>query len=275
MEDGYLLKLMYITNNVDVAKIAENSGVDRIFVDLEVIGKKERQGGMDTVQSNHNFDDIKKIKNSINKSELLVRSNPIHYNSEEEINNIVNNGADIIMLPYFKTTKEVEQFINLVNGRCKTMLLVETAESVKSIDEILDIDGIDEIHIGLNDLHLDYKMKFMFELLVDGTVEYLCNKFKNKNIPYGFGGIAGIGEGTLPAENIIQEHYRLGSTRAILSRIFCNTDKIKDLNKINEIFTTGLRKIRDFENKMNELDFEENKILIKEIVEDIVYNKSI
>ena len=97
MEDGYLLKLMYITNNVDVAKIAENSGVDRIFVDLEVIGKKERQGGMDTVQSNHNFDDIKKIKNSINKSELLVRSNPIHYNSEEEINNIVNNGADIIM----------------------------------------------------------------------------------------------------------------------------------------------------------------------------------
>ena len=275
MEDGYLLKLMYITNNVDVAKIAENSGIDRIFVDLEVIGKKERQGGMDTVQSNHNFDDIKKIKNSINKSELLVRSNPIHYNSEEEINNIVNNGADIIMLPYFKTTKEVEQFINLVNGRCKTMLLVETAESVKSIDEILDIDGIDEIHIGLNDLHLDYKMKFMFELLVDGTVEYLCNKFKNKNIPYGFGGIAGIGEGTLPAENIIQEHYRLGSTRAILSRSFCNTDKIKDLNKINEIFTTGLRKIRDFENKMNELDFEENKILIKEIVEDIVYNKSI
>ena len=155
------------------------------------------------------------------------------------------------------------------------MLLVETAESVKSIDEILDIDGIDEIHIGLNDLHLDYKMKFMFELLVDGTVEYLCNKFKNKNIPYGFGGIAGIGEGTLPAENIIQEHYRLGSTRAILSRSFCNTDKIKDLNKINEIFTTGLRKIRDFENKMNELDFEENKILIKQIVEDIVYNKSI
>ena len=275
MEDGYLLKLMYITNNVDVAKIAENNGVDRIFVDLEVIGKKERQGGMDTVQSNHNFDDIKKIKNSINKSELLVRSNPIHYNSEEEINNIVNNGSDIIMLPYFKTTKEVEHFINLVNGRCKTMLLVETAEAVKSIDEILDIDGIDEIHIGLNDLHLDYKMKFMFELLVDGTVEYLCNKFKNKNIPYGFGGIAGIGEGTLPAENIIQEHYRLGSTRAILSRSFCNTDKIKDLNKINEIFTTGLRKIRDFENKMNELDFEENKILIKQIVEDIVYNKSI
>ena len=42
------LKLMYITNRPDVAKIAENSGVDRIFVDMEYIGKALRQGGMDT-----------------------------------------------------------------------------------------------------------------------------------------------------------------------------------------------------------------------------------
>ena len=29
------LKLMYITNNPKVAKIAEEAGVDRIFVDME------------------------------------------------------------------------------------------------------------------------------------------------------------------------------------------------------------------------------------------------
>ena len=37
------LKLMYITNRPDVAKIAEENGVDRIFVDMEYIGKAERQ----------------------------------------------------------------------------------------------------------------------------------------------------------------------------------------------------------------------------------------
>lgn len=47
------LKLMYITNNPKVAKIAEEAGVDRIFVDMEYIGKAKRQGGMDTVQSHH------------------------------------------------------------------------------------------------------------------------------------------------------------------------------------------------------------------------------
>lgn len=39
------LKLMYITNSEDVAHIAEEAGVDRIFVDMEYIGKTDRQGG--------------------------------------------------------------------------------------------------------------------------------------------------------------------------------------------------------------------------------------
>ena len=77
-----MLKLMYITNHPEIAKIAENAGVDRIFIDLEQIGKAERQGGMDTVQSLHSLDDIKKVKSVLLKTELLVRSNPIHEGSK-------------------------------------------------------------------------------------------------------------------------------------------------------------------------------------------------
>ena len=76
----------------------------------------------------------------------------------------------------------------------------------------------------------------MFELLADGTVEELCVKFKLKGIPYGFGGIAAIGKGELPAEYIIKEHYRLGSTCAILSRSFCNTNIITDMDEIRSAF---------------------------------------
>ena len=32
-----MLKLMYITDNPDIAVIAQNAGVDRIFVDMEYI----------------------------------------------------------------------------------------------------------------------------------------------------------------------------------------------------------------------------------------------
>lgn len=79
-----MLKLMYITNQPQIAKIAYEAGVDRIFVDLETIGKTERQGGMDTVQSHHTLEDVKKIRNAFN-GELLVRSNHIYEGSKEEI----------------------------------------------------------------------------------------------------------------------------------------------------------------------------------------------
>ena len=97
------LKLMYITNNAEIAKIAEDSGIDRIFVDLEYIGKDLRQGGMDTVQNRHTVFDVEKIKNSIKKAELVVRINPIHdetddYNSTEaEIDEVIKAGADILV----------------------------------------------------------------------------------------------------------------------------------------------------------------------------------
>ena len=266
------LKLMYITNKTDVAKIAELSGVDRIFIDLEVIGKQERQGGMDTVQSKHNIEDIKKIKSALAKAELLVRTNPIHIGSKEEIDQIIANGADVIMLPYFKTVSEVETFLKCVDGRIKTCLLFETPQSVECVDDILALDGIDEVFIGLNDLSMGYGKKFMFELLSDGTVEKLCLKFKLKGIPYGFGGIAAIGTGTLPAECILKEHYRLGSTCVILSRSFCNYEKIDDPERLEEIFQSGLKCMRSFEEEIeiHSRYFEQNESKLKQYVHSIV-----
>ena len=101
-----MLQFFYITNKPEVARIAESCGVDRIFVDLETIGKHARQGGMDTVQSHHSLEDVRIIKQLLTKSKLIVRSNPIHEGSPEEINTIVENGADFIMLPYFTHLSE-------------------------------------------------------------------------------------------------------------------------------------------------------------------------
>jgi hypothetical protein len=44
-----MLNLFYITNSPEIAKIADDAGVNRIFVDMEYIGKEARQGGMDRI----------------------------------------------------------------------------------------------------------------------------------------------------------------------------------------------------------------------------------
>ena len=249
---------MYITNRPDVAKIAEKNGVDRIFVDMEYIGKAERQGKMDTVQNHHTIEDVKNVRAVLNKAELLVRINPIHEateeycSSKEEIDAVIEAGADIVMLPYFKTIQEVYDFLSIVKGRVKTMLLLETKEAVAILDVILTMKDIDEIHIGLNDLSLSYGKTFMFELLTDGTVERLCRKLELAGMFYGFGGIASLGRGMVPAEMIIKEHYRLGSHMAILSRSFCNINNFEELDAVEEVFYRGVREIRTLEKECGE-----------------------
>lgn len=274
-----MLKLMYITNKPEVAKIAEDSGVDRIFIDMEYIGKDERQAGMDTVKSHHTISDIKKIRPIINNAELLVRVNPIHKktndycSSFEEINHVIDAGADIIMLPMFRNAQEVKEFLSIVDHRVKTILLLENKDAVDNLEDILKLEGIDEVHIGLNDLHISYKKKFMFELLTDGTVKKICKTLKNKEIPFGFGGIARIGHGALPAEYIIPEHYALGSQMVILSRSFCDANKAENLESIEVIFKEGIEKIRDKEREVSnysEKEFEKNHSVVCKKIEEIV-----
>ena len=266
------LKLMYITNIPKIALIAEKTGVDRVMIDLETLGKDERQKNMDTVKSHHTVSDVAAVSEVLTTAELLVRINPWNENSLSEIDAVIKAGAQRIMLPMWKTAAEVKAFLGAVNNRVHTVLLLETKEAAEIIDEILEIPLLDEIHIGLNDLHLSYGLTFMFELLTNGVVEMLCSKISAKGIPYGFGGIAKLDEGLIPARRIIMEHYRLGSTAAILSRSFCNAEEIKNIAKIEDLFSENMQYLRQFEALLPSFtkeEFTENTKYIKKMVEQI------
>lgn len=269
-----MLKLMYITNDPAVAKIAAEAGVDRIFIDMEVLGKAERQGGMDTVQSHHVPEDIARVRAAIGDgTEIMARVNPLNSDSQAEIDASIENGADVIMLPMWRTADDLRQLVSMVDGRAKVMPLLETDTAADNLPEAVKVSGIDQMHIGLNDLHLCYHQKFMFQLLADGTVDRLCAQLRGANIPYGFGGVGRPGSGTLPAEFIIGEHYRLGSQYVILSRSFCNTGKITDMDEIRRIFTEGVADIRRVEQECaawTQEQFEENHRRVCACVDKIV-----
>ena len=80
-----MLKLMYITNRPEIARIAESAGVDRIFVDMEFIGKDARQKGLDTVKSHHTVQDAANIKQAISKAELLVHLEDPYVPKEDDL----------------------------------------------------------------------------------------------------------------------------------------------------------------------------------------------
>ena len=215
------MKLIYITSDSHEAHIANKANIDYVMVDLEVNGKKERQKDRDTLISNHTFEDVKLIRKVITESKLLVRINPIWEGTKEEIDRAISLGADSLMLPMFRSRDEVETFLSLVNGRAESQLLLETSTGLEGIDSILELKGISAIHIGLNDLHQELNLDFMFELLLGETLKELGKKVVQRGITFGIGGVGRpLASQLLSPELIMKEHGRLGSSQVILSRDF-------------------------------------------------------
>lgn len=215
------MELILITNDAPRALAAQNAGVDYVMIDLEINGKEARQGHLNTVISRHSLEDVDRLRQVLDRSRLLVRVNPVFDGSQQEIDSCIDLGADALMLPMFTTAMEVRRFVELVRGRAKVWLLLETPQALVRVEEIVECAGIDVVHVGLNDLHLGLGLDFMFEPLAGGVIDWVCGYMQRRGVSYGFGGVARIGGvGALDAALILSEHVRLGSSRTILSRDF-------------------------------------------------------
>ncbi len=219
------------------------AGVDRIMVDLEINGKEARQGHLDTVVSRHSMHDISAIRIALDScgcGELMVRVNPLYAGSADEIDEVLARGADRIMLPMFSHPDDVSECLCLVAGRAPVTLLLETSAALARLPRILSVEGLDDIHIGLNDLHLDMGLDFMFELFGSGLLDHAADLIHGAGLRYGIGGVSCIGSGLLPAELILGAHLHLGSERVFLSRSFTRL-LAQGLSAAGEI-----KKLRDY-----------------------------
>jgi HpcH/HpaI aldolase/citrate lyase family len=215
-----MIDLIQITNDPAFARRCDALAGIRLFVDLERLGKAERQAGRNTFISTHEVADVGKVKSQLRHSKLMVRVNPLHPGTREEIAAVLGEGADMLMLPMFATHSELEAFCELVDGRVPVVPLVETAGALATVHEWIGTPGLGEVYVGLNDLHVSLGKRFMFEPLAEGSVEQVGNAARGRGIGFGFGGIARLEEGLLPGRDVLAEHLRLGSRAVILSRTF-------------------------------------------------------
>lgn len=245
MDKGQDMRLMMITADPSLAQAVGEAGVDQVFVDLEFLGKQERQGHLDTVISRHTLADVAAVRRVVDPGQLLVRVDPWNEGSEKQIKEVLEAGADYIMLPMFTTAEEVGAFVTAVDGRARTVALVETPAAMTRLDQICRIPRLDEVYFGLNDLHIALGLDFLFEVLAGGLVDLMAMTAKASSVPFGFGGVSRMGHGELPGELVLGEHARLGSTRVILSRAFIGGAKrLEDVPKeIN--LEVEVRRVRD------------------------------
>jgi hypothetical protein len=219
-----MLELIQITNDAAFARRCDELGGFRLFVDLERLGKAERQAGRNTFISAHGIDDVARIRDVLRQSRLMVRVNPLHDGTAAEVDSVLARGADLVMLSMFTRTEEVRRFADIVAGRAPIVPLLETAAGLHCLDEWVGTPGLAEIYVGLNDLHISLGHRFMFEPLVLGLVDRVAEAARRHGLPFGFGGIARMNEGQLSGRDVLSEHLRLGSSSVILSRTFHRPD---------------------------------------------------
>jgi len=216
-----MIELMHITNDPDVARRCDALGGFRLFVDLEHRGKAERQAGRDTHLSTHQADDVGRVRAVLGPgTRLMVRLNPWHEASPREIEQALDQGADLLMLPMFERAQELRAFCEAVDGRVGVVALLETVGALATLDTWADTPGLQEIYVGLNDLHLSAGLRFMFEPLALGWLDRVAQAARSRGLRFGFGGIARMDEGLLSGRDVLGEHLRLGSGSVILSRTF-------------------------------------------------------
>lgn len=238
-----MLELLQITNDAAFARRCDALEGFRLFVDLERLGKQERQAGRDTFISKHEVADIARVRAVLRRSRLMVRVNPLHAGSAAELDAVLAQGPDCVMLPMFATAGELQAFARLLAGRAPLVALLETAGALRSLDEWIATPGLQEVFVGLNDLHLSLGQRFMFEPLADGSVEGVAQACRRQGLRFGFGGIARLDEGLLPGRDVLAEHLRLGSQAVILSRTF-------DREDAGEGFEQQVAALRDAERQL-------------------------
>jgi hypothetical protein len=220
------MKLSLITNNIELAQKAEDAGIERIMIDLETRGKAERQSGRKLFLSSHSIKDVKRIRKVLRMAQLMVRVDPLYTGSGKQIADVIDDGADLVMLPYFHSIDEAQEFLSEIRGNAAPVLLVETKAAVDILQELTTLPGLSEIHVGLNDLSISYGLNNFFNLVSNGTVDEICTILRNSKIPFGFGGIGSLERLDLPvpAELFLAEQVCQGATRGWLGRTFREVD---------------------------------------------------
>jgi len=273
-----MINLFYITNNISEVQIVDKLDIDWIFIDLETVGKKDRQIGRNTVMSDHSISDVQKIRRVINNTKILLRCNPIGIHSKKEIEEInKTSGIDMVMLPFFKTVKEVKIFIELLDtSKVEPTLLIETTSALYNLNDILKLYPFKYVHIGLNDIHIERNTSFMFEPYIDGLLDKTVSILRSNNKKFGIGGIGKIGSDLLPTpECVINEHTRLKSSGIILSRSFKGnfSEESKELFEIELTQSVvKFRKHEKFSKTLNENQLLESYDLMKNDINEVVKN---
>ena len=210
------------TDDPALAREADAAGIDRIGVDLDRLGKADRQRGRATWISPHRAEALSALGPALTDAALFARVDPLNPDSGRQVEDVIARGAEILMLPMVATAEEACSFSGLVAGRASIVLLVERIEAIERLAEMTSVAGVDEIHLGLNDLAMSLGLSNRWLVLAGDVASEAAATTLAAGLRFGLGGIGRAADTALPVppELVYAEFARTGATGALISRSF-------------------------------------------------------
>lgn len=207
--------IVFLREHQETRRILD-AGVPQCIVDWERRGKTKRQNGADLEINTHTIEDLDAAVAM--RMAPIVRVNPLGEACGDEIRRALDHGASGIMLPMARDPAEVERFLQVVGGRARTIVQIETVSLANQAVQLAGLEW-DAAYIGLNDLMIDRGGSWIWEPLLDGSVERIFEALPGRNL--GFGGFTiARGGHPIPFRYLLHEYVRLGLGMSFLRRTF-------------------------------------------------------
>ncbi|HEV2760067.1 MAG TPA: aldolase/citrate lyase family protein [Acidimicrobiales bacterium] len=222
------INLFAFANNSAAARAVVGAGATGVVVDWERRGKRARQAGADTQINADTPADLAAVR-AAQRGVVLCRVNRWSAWTPAEIDVAIGLGADEILLPMVRRSEEVDAALDVVDGRCRLGILVETTDAVRRVDSLVT-RPLSRIYLGLNDLMIDRGGSSLFAPLVDGTVDRVAAATIAAGIPFGVAGLTRPEDGRpVPCRLVVGALARVSASFTFLRRSFWADTAGRDL----------------------------------------------
>ncbi len=216
------------SNSPAAAAAVVGAGATGVVVDWERRGKRARQAGADTEINADTPAHLMAVRQATS-GVVVCRVNRWSPWTPAEIDLAVSLGADEILLPMVRRPEEVDAALDVVAGRCRLGILVETTEAVRRVDALVT-RPLARVYVGLNDLMIDRGGNALFAPLVDGTVDRVAAATIDAGIPFGVAGLTRPEAGRpVPCRLVLGALARVGASFTFLRRSFWADTAGRDL----------------------------------------------
>lgn len=211
------IELLLFSTHPSLIEEADRAGIDGFIIDWEDRNRFQRNHDQHDLQGPDSLKDLAQVSSITNKP-IWCRINQFGDWTEKEIEQAISHGADLLLLPMVRSISEAKQFLELVNQRTQTGILVETTEACELATKLADLT-LDRVYVGLFDLSISRGNNNLFSPLADGTVEQLREAFRDTR--FGVGGLTTVDGGSpIPCRELMAELARIGCDFTFLRNSF-------------------------------------------------------